>query len=296
MFWQEYFMKYVFLVLFLFSPQVFSQDKDTAKIEELTHLKGNLNEKEGVFKVTFPRSDLKVTAAGVKMTPVMGLTAWTAFYKMKNHYMIMGDIVMTEDQVNDVMDAALDNGLEVTALHNHFFEDKPKIMFMHIGGMGTLEILASGVGKVFDTLKATAGGKGKFPHANIDTAKSRINGIKIDAILGRKGQDNSGVYKVTIGRTVKMSGAEVGNEMGINTWAAFAGTDNEAVVDGDFVMFQSELQRVLKALRGHGINIVAIHNHMIDEEPRTVFLHFWGIGPAEKLARGLRAALDVSKP
>ena len=289
-------MKFILAVTLVICSQAFSLETiDTSKIESLTHLKGKLNEKEAVFKVSFPRDDLKVTAAGVKLTPSMGLTAWTSFTKMKDHVMIMGDIVMTENQVNDVMSAALDNGLEVTALHNHFFEDRPQIMFMHIGGMGSLETLATAVGKVFDTLKSTAGGKGKFPHAHIDAAKSKIDGSKIESVLGHKGQDNKGTYKVTIGRVVKMSGVDVGSEMGINTWASFAGTDKEAVVDGDFVMLQDEVQSVLKALRGHGIYIVAIHNHMSDEEPRTVFLHFWGIGSTEKLAQGLKAALDIQK-
>jgi hypothetical protein len=264
---------------------------DTANIEQLTGLKGTLNEKEGVFKVSYPRSDLQVTAAGVKMTPALGLTAWTAFTKVGDHVAVMGDIVLTEDQVNPAMSAALDNGLEVTALHNHFFWETPRVMFMHIGGMGDETKLATAVGKVFAKLKE----KGEVPNADIDPAKTSLDPAKIDAVLGQKGELKDGVYKVTIGRDTKMHGHSMGNAMGVNTWAAFAGGDDQAMVDGDFAMLESELQPVLKALRGAGINIVAIHQHMTNETPRIMFLHYWGFGPAAKLAGGLKTALAQTK-
>lgn len=264
---------------------------DTAKIEQLTGGKGELNAQEGVFKVSVPRIDLAVTAAGVKMTPPMGLTSWAAFQQIDTQTMVMGDIVLLEDQVNPVMSVALTNGLEVTALHNHFFWDTPKVMFMHIGGMGSAETLAGAVGKVFATIKETSGGKGTVPHAELDPAKTSLDPKPIEEILGIKGQMASGVYKMTIGRTTTMHGHEVGNTMGVNTWAAFVGSDDTAVVDGDFAMLESELQPVLKALRGAGINIVAIHQHMTMESPRVVFLHYWGVGPTRMLATGLAAAL-----
>jgi hypothetical protein len=166
-------------------------------------------------------------------------------------------------------------------------------MFMHIGGTGDEEKLASAVGKVFARIKETSGSKGEKPMADIDPAKTTLDPGKIDAVLGHKGQLDKGVYKVTIGRTTKMGEHEVGNQMGVNTWAAFAGSDDNAVVDGDFAMTEGELQGVLKALRGNGINVVAIHNHMTGENPRIVFLHYWGIGPTEQLAKGLKAALDT---
>jgi len=268
---------------------------DTASIEKLTGAKGKLDDKSGVFKVSVPRKDLAITVADhVKMTPPMGLTAWAAFQKMGDHAMVMGDIVVTEDQVNPVMSAALDNGLEVTALHNHFLWDKPKVMFMHIGGMGDEAALATGVGKVFATLHATEGGKGEVPpKLDIDPAKSKLDAAKLDGIFGQKGDYNSGVYKATFGRTTKMDQTDVGNAMGVNTWAAFAGTDDAAVVDGDFAMLESELQTVLKTLRKANIDIVAIHQHMTGEQPRIMFLHFWGTGKTEDLARGIKAALDT---
>jgi hypothetical protein len=268
---------------------------DTAKIEQLTGGKGEINVQEGVFKVSVPRTDLAVTAAGVKMTPPMGLTSWAAFQQVGTQTMVMGDIVLLEDQVNPVMSVALTNGLEVTALHNHFFWDTPKVMFMHIGGMGSAETLADAVGKVFATIKETSGGKGTVPHVELDPAKTSLDPKPIEEILGVKGQMANGVYKVTVGRTTQIHGHDVGNTMGVNTWAAFVGSDDTAVVDGDFAMLESELQSVLKALRGAGINIVAIHQHMIMESPRVVFLHYWGVGPTRTLATGLTAALATQR-
>jgi hypothetical protein len=209
---------------------------NAAQIEQLTGAKGKLDEKEGVFKVSVPRADLKVVAGGAHLTPPMGLTTWAAFTRAGEHTMVMGDLCLTEDQVNPVMSVALDNGLEVTALHNHFFWDSPKVMFMHIGGMGDEVKLAGAVGKVFAKIKDTSGGKGEVPKADVDPGKTSLDPAKIDAVLGTKGDLASGVYKVTIGRTTRMDGHNVGKTMGVNTWAAFAGSDEQAVVDGDFAM------------------------------------------------------------
>src|SRR5437588_2295726 len=273
------------------APAMPAKGVDSARIEQITGLKGQWTEKEGVFKVQVPRSDLAVTAAGAKLTPPLGLTAWAAFTKAGTHTVVMGDMVLTEDQVNPAMDAALQNGLEVTALHNHFFWETPRVMFMHIGGMGDEAKLAAGVGKVFETLKQ----KFEVPSADIDPANSSLDPKKIDSVLGRSGDLNKGVYKVTIGREVKMTGHLMGNAMGGNTWAAFAGSDDRAIVDGDFAMLEGELQDVLKALRGGGINIVAIHQHMTHEQPRMLFLHYWGVGRTEDLARTLAAALKKTR-
>jgi len=286
---------FVFMTfLFSFSSMaVQGQTLNTQKIEALTGLKGQLNEKEGVFKISFPRSDLSVTTAGVKMSPPMGLTSWAAFTRVGDHTLMMGDTVLLEDQVNPVMSVALENGLEVTALHNHFFGDSPKVMFMHVGGMGDEEKLAAALGKVYAKLKETMGGKGFFPNVTLDPSKTTLDPKKIDQVLIRSGEMNNGVYKITIGRTTRMDGHEMGSAMGVNTWAAFVGSDDQAVVDGDFAMLETELQGVLKALRKAGINIVAIHNHMTMENPRIVFLHFWGVGKTTELAKGLKSALDT---
>ena len=160
--------------------------------------------------------------------------------------------------------------------------------------MGDEKVLAGAVGKVFARLKETAGGKGEVLHADLDPAKTSLSPAKIEAVLVYKGELKDGVYKVVIGRTTKMNGHTVGKAMGVNTWAAFVGSDDKAVVDGDFAMLESEVQPVLKALRGGGIDIVAIHNHMTNENPRIVFLHYWGVGSTERLARTLRIALDLT--
>jgi hypothetical protein len=268
---------------------------NTAKIEALTGIKGQLNEKEGVFKVSYPRSDIAVLAAGVRMTPPMGLTAWAAFEQAGDHVMVMGDLVLLEDQVNPVMSVALDNGLEVTALHNHFFWDSPKVMFMHVGGMGEQDKLASAIGAVFAKIKETSGGKGQVLGADIDPAKTSLDPKPLQDVLVATGTLTSGVLKFTFNRSASMSGHGIGGAMGVNTWAAFAGSNEKAVVDGDFAMLESEVQGVLKTLRHAGIAVVAIHSHMIGETPRIVFLHYWGIGPALDLAKGLKAALDTQK-
>lgn len=268
---------------------------DTAQIEALTGVKGAFDEKEQVYKVSVPRKDLKVVARGVHLTPPMGLTSWAAFKRAGSETVVMGDLVLGEDQVDPVMSVALDNGLEVTGLHNHFLWESPRVMFMHVGGMAEEARLASAVGKVFQKIQETSGGSGRMPTTEIDPAKTTLDPQKLDSILGTKGELKDGVYKATFGRITHMHGHEVGNRMGVNTWAAFAGSDDEAVVDGDFAVLESELQRVLKALRVHGIDIAAIHQHMTGEEPRIMFLHYWSRGSVDALARGIRAALDATR-
>ncbi len=266
---------------------------DTARIEQLTGLKGTLNDKEGVFKVSFPRKDIQAMVASARMIPDLGLTAWAAFTRAGDHTMVMGDIVLLENEVNPVMSAALDSGLQVTALHNHFLWDSPRVMFMHIGGMGEEEALARAVGSVFGKLTEVIRTKPTMPTASIDPAQTSFDPAGIAQTLGAAGALKNGVYKVVLGRTASMGGHEVGSEMGINTWAAFAGSEQLAIVDGDFAMLEGEVQAVLKALRAANINIVAIHNHMIGESPRYVFLHYWGVGPVQDLSKGLKAALNT---
>lgn len=268
---------------------------ENQRIEELTGAKGTLNEKEGVFKVSLPRPDLDEHVSGVTVTPEMGTTAWASFMTSGGTSHVMGDMVLTEEQVNPVLDTALANGLEVTGIHNHFFWETPRIMYMHIHGMGTTDQLATAVGKMFSKIKEKSTEKGYKANVKIDPATSTLDPGKIEAIIGQKGEMKNGVYKITIGRTTNFNGLEIGNTMGVNTWAAFAGSDSEAVVDGDFAMLESEVQSVMKALRSAGINIVALHNHMMGESPKIMFLHFWGIGSTADLAKGVKAALDVQK-
>ena len=243
------------------------------------------------------RDDVKVSVDRWTMPPFMGLTSYAAFTPMGKTTMVMGDTVLLEDEVNPAMSAALDSGLEVTALHNHFFFDQPKVYFMHIGGTGDVRKLATGIKAVYDRIAqvrtAQATPATNFP-SDIPTP-STVAPAPIEQVLGSKSQSKDGMVKVVFGRTARMHGMTVGNEMGVNTWAAFAGSDEQAVVDGDFAMHENELQPVLRAMRAEGINIVAIHQHMTNESPRYVFLHYWGKGKAVDLARGLKKALDAQK-
>jgi Domain of Unknown Function (DUF1259) len=271
---------------------------DRAKIESITGLKGTFNEKENTFKVSKPRNDVAVAVEQASLAPFMGLTSWATFMPGgRAAVMVMGDIVLFEDEVNSVMSAALAKGLTVTALHNHFFFDQPKVYFMHIGGEGTVENLAEGVRTIFDTVKkirdANPQPTESFGGGQL-SAKSSIDGEAISEVFGLKGEAKDGMYKVVIGRETRMEcGCQVGNTMGVNTWAAFAGAPDDALVVGDFAVWENELQTVLKTLRAGNINIVAIHQHMTGENPRVIFLHYYGRGKAFDLAHGLKAALNT---
>src|SRR5438309_875563 len=273
---------------------------DNAKIDNLTGLKGKLNEKEGVYKVTFPRDDVKVVVDEWTMPPFMGLGTWAAFTESKNGAMVMGDTVLFEDEVNAAMSAAVDNGLSVTALHNHFFFDQPKVFFMHIEGEGTVEKLASAVKKVYDTTKAIRGQNAKpaesflLPGQLSLPEKNSITAAPLNEIFGMQGEAKDGMVKFTIGRPATMHGVKIDNAMGVNTWAAFAGTDDNAVVDGDFAVTEDELQPVMRSLLKDKINIVAIHQHMTHEEPRIMFFHYWGRGQAKDLANAIKGAFLVA--
>jgi len=297
-------MKKLFILAAIFAAMSISAlaALDTAKIDHLTGLKGKLNEKEGVYKVTFPRDDVKVRISGWAMPPLMGLGTWAAFTETKNGAMVMGDTVLFEDEVNLVMSIALDTGLSVTALHNHFFFDEPKVYFMHIEGEGSVDKLAGAIRKIYDTIKTIRGpnakpantfeegvlGQGSLPE------KNSINAAPLNEIFGMQGESKDGMVKFTIGRPAKMHGVKIDKEMGVNTWAAFAGSDDNAVVDGDYAVTEDELQPALKALRVGGINIVAIHSHMTHENPRILFLHYWGRGSSKKLAQAVKGALLVT--
>jgi uncharacterized protein DUF1259 len=276
----------------------FAADLDTGRIDELTGLKGKMNEKEGVYKVTFPRNDVKVVVDGWTMPPFMGLGTWAAFIKgAHTEAMVMGDTVLFEDEVNAAMSAALDNGLSVTALHNHFFFDHPKVYFMHIEGEGTVEKLASAVKKVYDTAKQIRAGspnpKDSFGAARL-AEKNSITAAPLNEIFGAQGESKDGMVKFTVGRPATMHGVNIGKDMGVNTWAAFAGSDDNAVVDGDFAVTEDELQPVLKSLLKDKINIVAIHQHMTHEEPRIMFFHYWGRGTAKDLAQAIKGGFLIS--
>jgi hypothetical protein len=277
-----------------------ASDLNTARIDEITGLKGKFNEREGVYKVTFPRDDVKVNVDGWTMPPFMGLGTWAAFTATRGGAMVMGDTVLFEDEVNAAMTAALDNGLNVTALHNHFFFDKPKVFFMHIEGEGSLDKLASAVKKIYDSVKPIRGpdpnpadsfekvGQVPLPEKNSITA------APLNEIFGMQGESKDGMVKFTIGRAAKMHGVKIDNTMGVNTWAAFGGSDDNAVVDGDFAVTENELQAGLKSLVKNHIYIVAIHQHMTHEQPRMMFFHYWGRGRAKELAENIKSAFFIA--
>jgi hypothetical protein len=231
------------------------------------------------------------------LKPFAGLGSWAAFTPAPHGAMVMGDTVVFQDEVDAAMDAAFANGLEVTGLHNHFFYDEPKVYFMHIGGMGESEKLASAVKSVWDAIKKVRADHGAPAlHFPGDAPKEgKIDAEAIEKILGQKSETQQGVVKVTIGRDGTMHGAKVGKSMGLSTWAAFSGDDKLAAVDGDFIMTAQEVQPVLKALRHGGLHVVALHNHMIGEEPAFYFTHFWGKGAAPDLAKAIKASLDAQE-
>ena len=294
-------MKKLFILAAIFAATSVSAlaALDTAKIDQITGLKGKLNEKEGVYKVTFPRNDVKVVVDSWTMPPFMGLGTWAAFTETKNGAMVMGDTVLFEDEVNPAMSAALDNGLGVTALHNHFFFDQPKVFFMHIEGEGSVDKLAGAVKKVYDSIKAIRGPDPKpaDSFAVVGQAplpgKNSITAAPLSEIFGMQGETKDGMTKFTIGKKSKMHGTNIDKEMGVNTWAAFAGSDDNAVVDGDFAVTEDELQPVMRSLLKDKINIVAIHQHMTHEEPRIMFFHYWGRGRAKDLANAVKGGLLI---
>jgi hypothetical protein len=259
--------------------------------------------KANVLKVNVPRNDLSVTVAGVKTPTPFGFGGWVAMTKGDGgHEVLMGDLVLTEDEVNPVMSALLDQGIDVTALHNHFFWEQPRLFYMHVHGMGSAADLASKVKPALDLI----GKKGASPAAPNPSAPStgasapaaaatQMNTQQLAKVVGHDGEQTGAVYKITIGRddlSIKEMGATINARMGLNTWAAFVGTDAQAAIAGDVAMLDTEVTPVLKALRSHGLNVVALHHHMTNTQPTIFFLHYWGTGPADKLAGGFKAALD----
>lgn len=251
--------------------------------------------KDDVFKVNLPRTDLSVTVKGEPVPTALGFGGWIAMSRgTEGDTVLMGDLVLTEDEINPVMSALLEQGLEVSAIHNHFFWESPRIFYMHVHGMGTPAALATRL-KPALSLIGKGGGTASRPPAETPVPVGAIDGKAIAAIVGHQGEQSGPVYKVTVGRPdidLREHGAAINARMGLNTWAAFSGTEQDAMVAGDVAMLAAEVTPVLKALRAHGIDVVALHHHMVGTEPTVYFLHYWGQGPAAKLAQAFRAALD----
>lgn len=261
------------------------------KIEEVTGMKGV--EKNGEYKITVPQNDLNVVVDGFKISPPMGLGSWAAFTPCADSVMAMGDIIVTETDLAPVQQEVIRQGFAITAIHNHFVRNHPNVVYMHVDGKGKVEKVSAGVKAIFDKVKEV---RGKDPKASKpDSVQNTINIARLDSIIGHKGELAKGVYKYTIGRpdvALQEHGIPISSFMGFNTWAAWQGTEEKAAVAGDFTMLEDEVEQVIKALVENGIEVVAVHNHMVHEEPRIFFLHYWGVGPVEKLARGFKAALD----
>lgn len=284
-------------VLGTFSPSVIAQDVPGDYQDVLKSLDRKGDFKAGVLKVNIPRNDLKTTIQGFATPTPFGFGGWIALTKATDGSdVMMGDLVLLQDEVNPVMSALLDNGIDVTALHNHFFWDDPHVYYMHVHGMGKAADLAKRVKPALDLIghvtPATA--------APASTGGSALDTGKLAKIVGHEGEQSGAVYKITIGRDdlgMKEHGATINARMGLNTWAAFVGTQEDAAIAGDIAMLETEVTPVLKALRKNGLDVVAIHHHMTQEKPLVIFLHYWGRGPAEKLATSFKAALDeLGKP
>ena len=272
-----------------------AQDMPAPYAAALTDLGRQGDFKDGVLKVNIPRSDLNVVVDGVATPTPFGFGGWIALTRGDAGMdVMMGDLVLMESEVNPVMSAVLAQGLDVTALHNHFFHETPRIFYMHVHGHGTAADLARRI-KPALALIGKAPATASTGKADGSVTAGMLDTAKLSATIGSPGEQTGQVYKITIGRPdikLKEMGASINARMGLNTWAAFFGSNESAVVAGDVAMLESEVTPVLKALRANGLEVVAIHHHMTGARPAVVFLHYWGKGPAATLATGVRAAVD----
>ena len=284
----------LFLLALLVAAPAAAQDIPADYAAVLKSLNKTGDYKGAVLKVNIPRNDLTVAVQGSLVPTPFGFGGWIAMTK-GDHGMdvMMGDLVLTESEINPVMTAVLNAGLDVTALHNHFLFDSPRIYYMHVHGMGMASELTKKIKPAIDLI-------GRDPFAvqagsGTDLPKGPLSGDRLSKIIGQSGEQSGPVYKITIGRPdidVREHGARIDARMGLNTWAAFAGSDDQAVVAGDVAMLAGEVTPVLKALRDAGIQVVALHHHMTTGTP-VFFVHYFGRGDAPTLAQGVRAALDA---
>ena len=266
---------------------------DSTVIEKALGMKGKWN--KGEYKITVPQNDLSIMVDGFKITPPMGLGTWIAFAPGMNGAMIMGDIIVTETDLKPVQQEIIRQGLTLTAIHNHFVRNHPNVMYMHLDGSGPLEMMATKAKAVLNKVQEVRKVDPSKGTASNEAVANTLDIKKLDATIGYNGEMTKGVYKYTIGRpdvALKEHGAAVSTFLGFNTWAAWQGSPDNAAVAGDFTMLEDEVSPVIRALVENGIEVVAVHNHMIHEQPKIFFLHYWGVGNAEQLAKGLRSALD----
>ncbi len=270
---------------------------DNAGVEQALGKKGSLVADQAVYTVPLPRNDLKVTLRGEPVPIPFGFGGWVSFKKTLDgrQTVLMSDVVLLQEEVNAVLSAAQENGLEISAIHNHFFYEEPRIFYMHVHGMGELGRLARAYSAAVRPAKIHPANQPPPGPPPARTGREIFDLPRLDAIMKYQGVVNGPTYKYTIGRadlTVLAMGAEITAAIGLNSWASFAGSMERAHVAGDVAMLEPEVNPVIRALRRNGLEIVALHHHMLGEQPRMVFLHYYGTGPAEQLARGFRAALD----
>jgi len=280
------------ICLLLSATTTLAQDVPSEYQDVLKILDRKGDFKTRVLKVNIPRNDLKMTIQGFPTPTPFGFGGWIALTKATDGSdVMMADLVLLQEEVNPVMSALLDNGIAITALHNHFFWDDPHVYYMHVHGMGKAEELAKRVKPGLDLI----GHVTPSAATPVSSGGTPIDSAKLAKIVGHEGEQTGPVYKITVGRDdlgMKELGATINARMGLNTWAAFVGTQEDAAIAGDVAMLESEVTPVLKALRKNGLDVVAIHHHMTEDRPFVIFLHYWGRGPAEKLAGGFKAALD----
>lgn len=274
---------------FLVSSATPAADADWARVDQILGRKG-AEQAGGIHRYGLPRTDLKVTLDGVAIKPAFALGGWLAFQPMGSNTMVMGDLVLTETEINPVMKKLLDDGLEVTAIHNHLLRTSTPVFYMHVGGHGDPAKLAESVraALVLSKTPLSQAPSSPPPAVDLDTAA-------LEKTLGAKGTNNGGVYQFGIPRaeTVSEGGMDVAPTMGISTAINFQPTGTgKAAVTGDFVLLAKEVNPVMKTLRQNGIEVTALHSHMVDETPRLYFMHFWANDDAQKLATALKAAVD----
>ncbi len=295
------------LAAIILAGATYAQAQVPAEYQEVLAYLGRTGDfKSDVLKVNIPRSDLKITVQGVALPTAFGFGGWVAMTKGEGgRDVMMGDLVLLQEEVNPVMSALIDNGLEVTALHNHFFWEEPRIFYLHVHGMGKPMDLARRIKPGLDLIghvAAAPADQGRVPEAPQKSSPpppstGTLSTAQLTRIIGREGETIGAVYKITVGREdigLREMGARIGSRMGLNSWAAFFGSDANAVVAGDLAMLEGEVTPVVKALRARGLEVVALHHHMINVKPMIIFLHYWGKGAAADLAAGFKAALDVS--
>lgn len=285
---------YLLAICPILAKEKAKMELDVAKIESITGVKGVIDSEEQVLTLQVPMEE-EIVIWDEKLPTFAGLSTWVAFKKVNKKTMVTGDLILLPDQVNAVMKEVLNHGLEVTALHNHFLWENPRIMFMHIEGLGNMDQLANAIKKVFVAMDSSLKVESSKVRERGEVAQEEVDPAVLDGILGLKGTVKDGVYKVVIGRKAKVEDYKIGKAMGINTWAAFSNAKNGIRIDGDFALREKELQKVLSILLKANIHITSIHQHMMNAKPQYFFVHFYAIGKMEALADAFRNALEVMK-